>query len=586
MALLISDSAMPKAGNLLADFIEGYKHNPNWTYRVVTAGSPITKDDDLLVSWEQRHIYADWIRNKMNRVFVLNPDNCDPHIRSRGVRVDKYISNKMKTHTVLRSYKRYMQDNKTELFTTMPRNWKGRTWFKIKDLVEISKTYDRHLLKTNHCRPIDCKHFVNPRMLKNKDYLKLESRDLAGEVINKDYDGVAFTLLQCVERMPWDMSVMGTLRNMPYHRIPKAYLEWLVYDGELDADRCMNTATHTHNNNLRDSILFYLANDQDFEMRNGEVELKDSWVNSGSWLPDTSNREYVKQWERMDFENRDLEWSEFSTSGYWVKDLFVSCGTSCPISFEAHGPATWLMIGEGKVKEDELPEHVTTGLTDFERNEKWLPAETENYDWTPPEIPKTYNKAVKVLFDLHTRMDIWEQRHDHLLNHSDLCMSDRDREAMDWEWKEHELEMDRMKDMYLKILGLYKDKIPHEWGMRKRFEAAGKVASFVDRKNADLFEEIVAFATSNAFEDRAKQEQEYLLAVTYKVREWRAERAKHQRWLSIHLANTRIVRPAASWEEVSKLGATIVSTSDSHKHAIRFAKTQSPNLKRKRPCYQ
>jgi hypothetical protein len=577
---------MPKAGNLLNDFIEGYKHNPNWTYRVVTAGSPITKDDDLLVSWEQRHIYADWIRNKMNRVFVLNPDNCDPHIRSRGVRVDKYISNRMETHNVLRSYKRYMQDNKTELFTTMPRNWKGKTWFKIKDLVEISKTYDRHLLKTNHCRPIDCKHFVNPRMLRNKDYLKLESRDLAGEVINKDYDGVAFTLLQCVERMPWDMSVMGTIRNMPYHRIPKAYLEWLVYDGELDADRCMNTATHTHNNNLRDSILFYLANDQDFEMRNGEVELKGSWVNSGSWLPDTSNRKYVKQWERMDFENRDLEWSEFSTSGYWIKDQFVSCGTSCPISFEAHGPATWLMIGEGKVKEDELPEHVTTGLTDFERNEKWLPAETENYDWTPPEIPKTYNKAVKVLFDLHTRMDIWEQRHDHLLNHSDLCMSDRDREAMDWEWKEHELEMHRMKDMYLKILGLYKDKIPHEWGMRKRFEAAGKVANFVDRKNADLFEEIVAFATSNAFEDRAKQEQEYLLAVTYKVREWRAERAKHQRWLSIHLANTRSVRPAASWEEVSKLGATIVSTSDSHKHAIRFAKTQSPNLKRKRPCYQ
>lgn len=586
MALLISDSAMPKAGNLLADFIEGYKHKPNWTYRVVTAGSPITKDDDLLVSWEQRHIYADWIKDKTNRVFVLNPNNCDPHIRTRGVRVDKYISNRMESHTVLRSYKRYMQDNKTELFTTMPRNWMGRTWFKIKDLVEISKTYDRHLLTTNHCRPVDCKHFVNPRMLKNRDYKLMQSRDLAGEVINKDYDGVAFTLLQCVERMPWDMSVMGTLRNMPYHRIPKAYLEWLVYDGELDADRCMNTATHTHNNNLRDSILFYLANDEDFEMRNGELEFKGSWVNSGSWLPDTSNREYVKQWERMDFEDRDLEWSEFSTSGYWVKDRFVSCGTSCPISFEAHGPATWLMIGEGKVKEDELPEHVTTGLTDFERNEKWLPAETENYDWTPPEIPKTYNKAVKVLFDLHTRMDIWEQRHDHLLNHSDLCMSDKDREAMNWEWKEHELEMDRMKDMYLKILGLYKDKIPHEWGMRKRFEAAGKVASFVDRKNADLFEEIVAFATSNAFEARAKQEQEYLLAVTYKVREWRAERAKYQRWLSIHLANTRSVRPAASWEEVSKLGATIVSTSDSHKHAIRFAKTQSPNLKRKRPCYQ
>lgn len=576
MALLITEAAMasplPKESLPLL----------GGAWRVVCPGSPVTREDDLLVAWEERHKFARWAAERLNRVFILNPEQLDPRIRVRGVKVTEGT---VSGTSLVRSTKRMMKDNGTEWFTTMPRSWNGRTWFKMRELVDISRTYDRHLLGTNHCRPVDCRMYTNPRMLRNKAYFVMESRDQMGHVLNPDYDGIAFTLLQCIERMPWDLSVMGTLKNMPFHRIPKGYLEWLVYDGDLGDGKIMDTAKPAKGNSLRDSILHHLSSVEEYEMRNGSVEVKGSWLNNGSWLQCGPTQEIRKQWERMDCDARDLEWNAFSTFGYWDVDKFVACGTSTPVQFEAHGPATWLTLGDRKVDEEAMPAHVTSGLTEFERREKWLPAESENYDWSPPVAPSTYNKAVRVLFDLHQRLDIWEQRHDHLLNRSELSMNERDKSEMDWEWKEHELELHRMKDMYIQILAKFRDQIPREWGMRVRFEKADQVASVKNRVIAGEIQDIFEMTRTTEFKEQEREADEYMVAMTYQVKDWREEKAKELRKRAAYASVTRVERPAADWEAVSQI-RTKESDSREMRHAIRFAKTQAPNLPRRRPCFQ
>lgn len=601
MATLVHPSAIEQDDKLL--------HRLK-NYRLAPIGTPLTKNDTLIVSWDYRHKAATLLPNRMITVIALNPNNESPMITVKGVGVERRNGS-----IVMQSYEKRAQQNMYRLFKTMPKSWEGKTWFSLGKVYDISRTAYAYLLDTryttiinpfgeeyeknitSYCRPVDCKPYVKEgktlryKLTANKTPIFRSLEDaVAGNAISTvepfyttEQGDVCFTLKQCLDYMPRDTSVMAGIANWPYELVPRGYLEWLVSDGDL-GDSIMSTAL-VGPNALRDSILAYLSETTVFKMYNGTLEEEGKLKVIGNTNDNPVTRSLRKQHVKMDTEEKDLLHRDFCTFGYWKKDTFIPAGTSSYIPFEAHGPATWLEAHDGRRNAESLPKHLKTGLTEFERQEKWTPTEKENYDWKPVRISTNVNKALEHLFNLHQRLDLWEQRHDFLLRRNELEMSERDREEMDWEFKEHELEMKRIKNEYVGILNLHKNSIPKAWGIKDRIIKLRTVASYDARKMADLIEDMLDYASLE--EKRSEEDQMYWILVTQKVTEWREFKKEQDEEKAKHLDETRLTRPAIPWHMLKELNVSQTDDAASLRWAIRFAKTQTPNLvKRKSPCFQ
>lgn len=599
MAILVHPSALEQDGNLLSTL-------PN--YRLAPTGTPLQNNDTLYVGWDLRHKAAAILPDRLISVLVLNPKNLNPEITVKGVAVERRSG-----LVLLRSYEKRAKDNNYRLYGCMPNNWKGKTWFNISRIRDIARSSYAYLLEprfitiqtregpvekdiTSYCRPQDCRPYLRKgrtplyRLTSQKTPVFRSPEDVAqGKAVSSTEtfttladESVVFTLRQCLDYLPHDASVMATIANWPYELVARNYLEWLVSDGDF-RDGIVSTAIEQPNS-LRDSILAYLSESTVFKMHHGTLREEGMPYVHGNCQDNPVTRDLRKQFVKLDTEDKDLEHRDFCTFGYWVKDSFVAAGTSSPIPFEAHGPATWLEAHDGRRSAENLPDHVKTGLTEFERKEKWMPAERENYDWAPPRISGNLNKALEHLFSLHQRLDLWEQRHDFLLRRRDLGMSERDRSDLDWEFKDHELEMSRIKREYMGILNLHKDNIPPAWGIKERILKLRTIASYDARVMADLIEDMLEYAGLE--QDRIEEERQYLIAVTFKVSEWRKIRAEQERHKARHREDARSLRPALEWCELESLRVPAESMSPAARWAIRFAKTQSPNPPRRRPCFR
>jgi hypothetical protein len=599
MATLVHPSALEQDGNILTQLK---------SYRIAPVGTPLNKGDTLIVGWEMRHKAARLLPDRLISVRVLNPCNEDPCILTKGIAVERRDG-----EVLMQSYQKRAQDNGYRLFGCMPKNWKGKTWFSMGRLRDLARSSYAYLLGfrtittytrdgeieldiTSYCRPEDCAAYVRegvtPRYKLSSNNMPVFKTIEDAKSGNAVYTPETFhvlpngqtvlTLKQCLEYLPHDTSVMGTIANWPYELIPRGYLEWLVSDGEIK-DKILSTALEGPNS-LRDSILSYLSETTVIKTYHGKLEEENRLRVIGNCNDNPATRDIRKQFVKLDTETKDLEHRDFCTFGYWVKDTFVAAGTSSPIPFEAHGPATWLEPYDGRRSVESLPDHVKTGLTEFERREKWTPAERENYDWEPVRISSNFNRALEHLFSLHQRLDIWEQRHDFLLRRRELEMSERDQEDLDWEFKEHELEMSRIKVEYQGILSLHKDSIPPEWGIKERILKLRVVASYDARMMADLIEDMLEYAKTE--EDRLEKEQMYILRITYKVNEWRKIRAEYEQEKKKHLQEARLLRPALDWEEVESMLVRKDKTTEPLRWALRYAKTQNPNpRKRRTSCF-
>lgn len=596
MATLVHPSAIEQDDKLL----ERLKK-----YRLAPVGTPLTKNDTLIVSWDYRHKAASLLPSRMLTVIALNPTNESPMITTKGVHTERRVGS-----ILMQSYQKRAQQNQYRLFQTMPNTWGGKTWFSMKKVNDIARSPYAYLLDTRHatctnyfgeeyernitsyCRPVDCEPYVRegvtPRykLTENKTpNFKTLTDAIAGNAVHTkesfytdDKEKVCFNLRQCLDYMPRDASVMATIANWPYELVPRGYLEWLVSDGDL-GDSIMSTALPGPNA-LRDSILSFLSETSVFKMYNGTLEEEGKLKVIGNTKDNPMTRDIRKRWARMDTEEKDLAYRDFSTCGYWNKDTFIGAGTSSYIPFEAHGPATWLEAHDGKRDSESLPKHLKTGLTEFERQEKWTPTEKENYDWKPVRISSNINKATDHLFNLHQRLDLWEQRHDFLLRRNELEMRELDRDELDWEFKEHELEIVRIKNEYVGILSQHKHSIPASWGIKDRIIKLRTVASYDARKMADLIEDMLEYASLE--EQRSEEEQTYWILLTQKVTEWREYKQELDEAKEKHRKETRLIRPALSWNMVEDLDLSKADEAASLRWAIRFAKTQAPTLNKRK----
>lgn len=596
MATLVHPSAIEQDSTLL----ERLKK-----YRLAPVGTPLTKNDTLIVSWDYRHKAASLLPSRMLTVIALNPTNESPMITTKGVHIER------RTSTIfMQSYQKRAQVNQYRLFHTMPNTWGGKTWFNLNKIYDISRSSYAYLLDTRHatsinsfgeeyernitsyCRWLDCEPYVREKGIPrykltgiNGPYFKSLADAMNGNAVHTiehlqtDEQGrVTFNLRQCLAYMPRDASVMASIANWPYELVPRGYLEWLVSDGDL-GDSVMSTALEAPNA-LRDSILSFLSETTHYKMYNGTLEEEGSLKVIGNTNDNPLTRDIRKRWARMDTDEKDLAYRDFSTCGYWIKDTFIGAGTSSYIPFEAHGPATWLEPHEGRRDAEGIPAHLKTGLTEFERQEKWTATEKENYDWKPVRISTNLNKATEHLFNLHQRLDLWEQRHDFLLRRTELQMRELDRDELDWEFKEHELEMKRIKNEYVGILNLHKASIPATWGIKERIIKLRTVASYDARKMADLIEDMLEYA--NLEEKRSEEEQEYWIVLTQKVTEWRKFKQELDKEKEKNHEQARLMRPALPWESVKDIVVSHDDDAASLKWAIRFAKTQAPTLNKRK----
>jgi len=596
MATLVHPSAIEQDSTLL----ERLKK-----YRLAPVGTPLTKNDTLIVSWDYRHKAARLLPSRLITVIVLNPTNESPEITTKGVYVERRIGS-----VRMQSYQKRAHENGYRLFQTMPNTWGGKTWFNMGRIYDISRSAyaylldRRHATCTNHfgeeyerditsyCRWQDCEPYDREGGIKRYKtsvqgtlVFKTLADAIAGnamytmEPLKTDAEyRVTFNLRQCLDYMPRDASVMATIANWPYELVPRGYLEWLVTDGELD-NGIMSTAL-PEPNALRDSILSFLSETTVYKMYFGTLEEEGKLKVIGNTNDNLETRDLRKRWARMDTDEKDLAYRDFSTCGYWLKDTFIGAGTSSYIPFEAHGPATWLEAHDGKRDSESIPAHLKTGLTEFERQEKWTPTEKENYDWKPVRISTNLNKATEHLFNLHQRLDLWEQRHDFLLRRTELEMRKLDRDELDWEFKEHELEMKRIKNEYVGILNLHKASIPASWGIKDRIIKLRTVASYDARKMADLIEDMLEYASLE--EQRSEEEQTYWILLTQKVTEWRKYKQGLDEAKEKHQEEARLLRPALPWSEVKDIDVSQDNEAASLRWAIRFAKTQAPTLTKRK----
>jgi hypothetical protein len=88
-------------------------------------------------------------------------------------------------------------------------------------------------------------------------------------------------------------------------------------------------------------------------------------------------------------------------------------------------------------------------------------------------------------------------------------------------------------------------------------------------------------------EKRSEEDQMYWILVTQKVTEWREFKQELDKEKDKHLEEARLIRPAIPWNMMKDLNVSQTDDAASLRWAIRFAKTQTPSLsKRKSKCFQ
>lgn len=454
MILLVHESAMIQDPTLIL----GLK------YRMVTTGAPLTDTDTLVVGWNQRHKACNLLTGNTKRTILIlrhQTNNEDHGIANPNVHVDDHPSI-IKAVTI----KQNVTNNKAVLFYTMPKNWTGRTWFKLSEVKNWH--HYNHLLDTSRCTVKESKKYISKNAYRNKAYYKT----IDGEI--------ELTLRQAIERMPYNKSVLATVNDFPFEVVPRNYLTWLICDGETKKG-IMKTAIEEKGNSLRESIIYYLNSTRTFKKINGifrdtEKPIVQKTFHCRGYEAD---RGYISQWERMDCEPNDLESKEFSTYGYWEKDTFIPCGTNGKVLWGSHGPATWIEKQESKNDDSEKLDHVENGLSDWERKEKWIPENKINLGWRPSrnaegklKAPKNYIEAYKKLFENKQRLETWNQRMDWFTTEWKKGRSESDTEILKQDFIEHEYLLKSIELEYKTIYQGYKAVIPKEWGMKKDIEIA------------------------------------------------------------------------------------------------------------------
>ena len=570
MANLIHENAVESATKIMTE-------TKDW--RIASKGTPITKNDTLIVSWEMRHTAAWAMQDADYKVTVLNPENLQWNPLVNGV------THRKENGTVkLQSIRKEILDEGCKLYYTLPPSWKGLVYLTQTNLRAIKNACDKgqiqeDLMLVNYCTPASCSDYVKTSMLRNKRYYErlfepldvndmyysksLEERNflVKEKTLPLERGSIKFNLLECLNWLPEERSIQATVGGFPYSFVPRNYLIWLVSNGELPGGKLMETATEYKGNSLRSSILYYLEKTKTYERFDGELVDKERVTRQGNW-ENSNPPDWAKvvnnQKTKIDFDPKDFEYRFFSTFSHMEGDKLIVSGTSGPSRWEAHGPAVWIETKKKRGNEfDTSLTHVNTGLTEFERTEKWMSCETENYDWIPATFSrldilkrkavfdampkgKKYIEGITKLFNLHNRLDIWLERKDYLDNQKALSRSESDTEKLNWEFKELNTEIDRITEEYTGVFYILGGDIPKPWGLMDRITKAKETKE----------------------EEPAVQEPEECTEV-YEIKSVKVKKKK---------------KPI-SWEELEQLE---VSKHSKTSYAIQFAKTQNPNLKPKR----
>jgi hypothetical protein len=454
MAILVHESAMMQNPERIKNMRE---------YRMVTTGAPIGYNDTLIVGWDLRYKAIELLKNTARYIHIMRKfDDETPHqITNANIHLTD-----AGTTIVARTIKEFVKERKAQLYYTMPKNWTGRTWFKLSEVRNWH--HYNHLLDTSRCTVKESKKYTSKNNYRNKSYYK-------------NIDGkIELTLRQAIEKMGYNKSVLATVNDFPFEIVPRNYLTWLICDGKTKGG-IMKTAIDEEGNSLRESIIYYLDSTRIFKKINGIFVDEEKIVIQKSYLCGgyEGSRQYIKQWERMDCEPRDLESKEFSTYGYWKKDTFIPCGTNGKVIWGSHGPATWIEKLDSKNDDSERLEHVENGLSEWERTEKWIPENKINLGWRPArdkdgklKAPKDYIEAYKKLFENKQRLETWDQRMDWFTTEWKKGRSESDTEILKQDFIEHEYLLKSIELEYQTIYRSYKAVIPKEWGMKKDLEKA------------------------------------------------------------------------------------------------------------------
>ena len=577
MALLIHESAMRMAPERIA------KLTVPW--RMVTRGSPVRREDTLVVGWDDLEKAAASITDETRHTIqVLLPEGHRGRVHTLNRNVSISEANGC---VVLRSLRKRVYDNGSRLWFTMPNTWPGRTWFRLSEVRHWQYGRYSNLLDESFVRPTDVMPYLRQTWSQIMGTQHMGNGRFQRKYAMDNNGNPKVTLRQCFELLPYDASVMATIAGFPFEMVPRSYLLWLVTDGRVqtrrnlvDIETVIETALEQlwekdgrpKPNSLRDSILYYLDSTKLARcVRPGVVRYEEDENYEGDFSTDPEcTRQIRKQSVTMDFQKQDLESRDFCTFGYWNVDTFVACGTSSHVRFENHGTPVWLER-EGQSDSDPMPAHLQNGLSEFERQEKWQPVEKINLGWRPLRdrrgmlvTPYTLEQAYERLFANHQRLESWNLHMDWLCREWTKDRSERDMQALEEEWTEHRFLLEQISLEYKAIFKGWWQVLPREWGMKA---ALDKARERMPSKAVEVYEE--------TREETDRIVEEFMLSQAPKV-------AREQ-----HLRKVRDECPALGWESMEILrvpkGATV-----NLKHAILYAKTQNPQPRKRRsalPCY-
>ena len=548
MAMLVHESAMIQNP-------ERIKTLQN--YRMVTNGAPLSDTDTLIVGWDLRHKAISLLTGNTRRyIHILRKtDDGTPHaIADANVHLTD-----AGTTIVARTVREFVKERLAQLYYTMPKNWTGRTWFKLSEVRNWH--HYNHLLDTSRCTVKESKKHITKSAYRNKAYYK----NIDGEI--------ELTLRQAVEKMGYDKSVLATVNDFPFEVVPRNYLTWLICDGETRGG-IMRTAIDEQGNSLRESIIYYLDSTRTFKKVSGILTDPEKIVTQKTFLCGgyDVDRKHIKQWERMDCEPRDLESREFSTYGYWEKDTFIPCGTNGKVLWGSHGPATWIEKLDSKNEDSEKLNHVENGLSEWERTEKWIPENKIELGWRPardnagkPKAPKDYIEAYKKLFENKQRLETWNQRMDWFTTEWKKDRSETDTECLKQDFIEHEYLLKAIGIEYQTIYRSYKAVIPKEWGMKKDLEIAK--GRRIEELENDLLDQMI---------HDEKEELEKELARLEHVQKVKAKRTKKGKKKSGKAIDWKTLKAMIIPEKLPYFGAV--------RNSIYVAQQQHPQLKLERIC--
>jgi len=329
------------------------------------------------------------------------------------------------------------------------KSWKGMTWFRYQDLVELDRRGYGHLLESNYAHPEDVKRWMryDEMGLQVQDGVLVERNP---KTVHRHNGKPTLSLRKAMERMPVSGSVRGTTAGFPFSCVDRGYLEYLVFDGR-GVRLGMKTAEESipGKNPMRDSILVYLRKSAFIDRLLSKVP-ESGWVREGKPVPEMHWKSdpvvtapVRKQWERIDMPNsREMEGNPFCTFGYWEKDSFVACGLPYRLPFQSHGVPTWIKrpVPEGEEKSPSYFE----GMESWERELAWK-SDEDVEPFRPFVAPKTWATRVSWFWNLSRRVTSWRDAWLHHLSTEDRERSEKDRVRYEWDREELLEDLERMR---------------------------------------------------------------------------------------------------------------------------------------------